>query len=655
MRSIGLEDWFKWDGDLWQVIAVDHDEPTELRIQRSSDLAIRRANTVELLASDSFINCSAGPLPELASLGILERLSESERTRVLTIERCLKQASQEAPDSPASWSAVAAASAAKEGLQLSERTMRRYRTAYRKVGVVGIVDKRLLPTTRPLHMDPRLIGLAEDLMAAQTAASTGTKSRLIRRLRWAAEDQQIPVPADRTLYRLLDDLDRGRSTFGQATTRRSKAVRPNRTYSTKKVTRPGETVEIDSTRLDVDVLMPDGSTGRPELTYAIDVATQSICATLLRTDATKSIDVGALMLARMLIPLPARPGWPQTLSTARAIFPEIPDMATWNKLAAKHPLIVPESITIDRGKVFTGRDFAHACERLEVTLIKANPRQATDKPNVEGGFKRIRDGFVQFLTGYTGGSVVHRGIGTSQGALWSFNELQVLLDLWVLTDWQNRPQSRLLLESIPGHSLTPNQMYEALSGACPTVAVALTRDDYIALMSVAWRAVNPYGINLHGLVYDSPLLHPFRGRRSGYGGKARSGWEVRYDPYNLAAIWLRTPEGTWIEAEWTLAGQSVRPFSLDVLKAARQALRKTDNEPATALSLLHEINRIQTGRARSAVEQRAARSNTTAPRLVPQEEPNKLVGPAAGDTEPEIAAPAPQTRQPPVRRLRLLD
>ncbi|WP_167049788.1 transposase family protein [Microbacterium halimionae] len=95
-------------------------------------------------------------------------------------------------------------------------------------------------------------------------------------------------------------------------------------------------------------------------------------------------------------------------------------------------LIVPESVTVDRGKVFIGSTFTAACERLEISQTRANPKQGTDKPHVESGFKRIREGFVQYFAGYTGGTISNRGDDPRAEAVWTLSEVQLLLDLWVI-------------------------------------------------------------------------------------------------------------------------------------------------------------------------------------------------------------------------------
>ena len=68
---------------------------------------------------------------------------------------------------------------------------------------------------------------------------------------------------------------------------------------------PGELMEIDSTPLDVMVLLDDGVPGRVELTGMIDVATRTVPAAVLRP-TTKSVDASVL-LARTLTPEPMRP------------------------------------------------------------------------------------------------------------------------------------------------------------------------------------------------------------------------------------------------------------------------------------------------------------------------------------------------------------
>jgi hypothetical protein len=77
---------------------------------------------------------------------------------------------------------------------------------------------------------------------------------------------------------------------------------------------PGELMEIDSTPLDVLVMLDDGVPGWVELTGLIDVATRTVPAAVLRP-STRSVDASVL-LARALTPGPMRPG--RSLRRSRA-------------------------------------------------------------------------------------------------------------------------------------------------------------------------------------------------------------------------------------------------------------------------------------------------------------------------------------------------
>lgn len=593
MNEVRLWDWIVLDGSRFQVVAVDG---AIVELEDARTMRRERLPTTELVSMASVTARQAA----LGGVAALARVSASERERCERIARVIT-AAEEQGGSIADIVARTRAALAHGGQLVSERQVRRYRAAFHANGVAGLLDHRRDGTGRAPRVDPRVVGLLEVELDRQRDASTGTRSRVLRRLEWKAKELELDLPSRSTMYRLIAELDRGRSSFGPATTRRSKALRPDRTFRRPPVTRPGELVEIDSTPLDVVALLPDGSRCRPELTYAIDVATSTIVGTLLRGSPTKSVDVGALLLARMLTPLLRRPGWPAMRDHARTLLGSelLPTDQEWDDLAATMPLIVPEAVTVDRGKVFTGSTFSAACERQEISQIIANPRQPTDKPHVEGGFRRIRDGFVQYLAGFTGGSVADRGTTPESEAIWTVEELQILLDLWVLTSWQATPQNGLRLPDIPRRTLSPNQMYQALTVAAPQISVGLAEADYIALMPMEWRTIQPYGINLHALTYDDEALHPFRGRSSGLSGTARGRWEVRYDPHDLRQVWVRDHQAdTWITANWTLAAMSDQPLSRDVLRAARASLETGTSGPPASLDVLREINRLQEERAR---------------------------------------------------------
>ncbi|MEX5711751.1 NmrA family NAD(P)-binding protein [Parafrankia sp. FMc6] len=198
------------------------------------------------------------------------------------------------------------------GRPTAARTVRRMRGRYGAEGLWGLVDRRHDRPAGPHgRVDERVIAAARTAIGRETPRSTGTKARLWRTVQadLVAEHGEgvVPLPSIRTFERLVDALVVGLHTFGPATARRTQANRPAAPFGVTVAGRPGELVQIDTTPLDVMAVLDDGVVGRVELTIALDLATRSICAAVLRPHGTKAVDA-SLLLALMLVPEPMRPG-----------------------------------------------------------------------------------------------------------------------------------------------------------------------------------------------------------------------------------------------------------------------------------------------------------------------------------------------------------
>lgn len=160
---------------------------------------------------------------------------------------------------------------------------------------------------------------------------------------------------------------------------------------------------LDSTPLDVLAVLDDGVTGRAELSIALDVATRSICAALLRPMGTTSVDA-AMLLAQMVVPTAMRPGWAEALSMQRSVIPYERLIALDARLeqAAARPVIMPETVIVDQGRVYVSASFVSACESLGVSVQPVPPANGAATGNVERTFRAIADGFSQYLPGHTG-------------------------------------------------------------------------------------------------------------------------------------------------------------------------------------------------------------------------------------------------------------
>ena len=333
------------------------------------------------------------------------------------------------------------------GVKASARTVRRMRHRYREQGLWGLVDARHARAARPAgNVDPRVVAAAAAVIDAQTGTSTGTRSRVIRQIKQRLEEEHglgvVPVPSRATLYRLLEVLSAGRHTFGSAVTRRQTAARPGGVFTATIAARPGEQVQMDGTPLDAMAVMDDGVIGRPELIAAVDVATRTICAAVLRPVGAKAVDA-AVLLARMMLPEPMRPGWDQALAMSASRLPcqRLVSIDTRLELAAAKPVIIPDTIVIDHGKVFLSEVFLRAADTLGLSVQPAHEQTGSDKAVMERTFGSINTLFCQHVAGYTGRDVTRRGTDVADRAVWSLADLQELLDEWIIvrfTDWSAR-------------------------------------------------------------------------------------------------------------------------------------------------------------------------------------------------------------------------
>jgi hypothetical protein len=438
------------------------------------------------------------------------------------------------------------------------------RRRYQEQGLAGMVDNRARRRMPPHGRTGEAVVAAMRKAIGEAAEdSTRTAAFVFRRTReiLAEEDGDGPaaLPSESTLYRLFARLEAGRHTTGSARTRRSLGARPDGPFGQVPAAAPGDVMQIDSTPLDVLVRLDNGVTGRVDLTGIIDVATRTVTAAVLRP-TTKSVDASVL-LARTVTPEPMRPGWPQAMRMSESALPFRRLLSIDERLehAAARPVIIPQVIVVDHGKVFVSESFRASCAFLGISFQPARKATGTDKPHIERMLGSVATMFAQYVSGYTGRSPEYRGRSVEDKAVWSLPELQDLLDQWLII-WQARPHDGLRDPLHPGRAFSPNEKYAALTETAGYVPLALSPGDYIELLPATWRAVNAYGIKISRRVYDGKELNPLRMQHSGV--TARKGLhEVHHDPYDISRIWVRDHRnGGWITVFWTQLHRVAAPF-----------------------------------------------------------------------------------------------
>jgi len=605
-------DWVSFDGGEHQVLALAG-TAVRLRERAGTEQVVLAAYLVA--APDFAVLDSAAVAPAVEPFGLLDGLPDEALAEARGWERHVVEVETGLPPDtepgaaprpgydPATCSVAQRTETKAAELGLSARTVERMRARYAQQGLWGLVDRRVVRAREATgRADARLVAVARRVIDAETHTSTGTRGRLIRRVVKAVEDAYgpgvVPLPGRTAFYKLVDALSTGRHTFSSAVTRRQTANRPDGMFTPTFAARPGEQVQIDSTPIDVMVLLESGLPVRADLTIAVDVATRTICAAVLRPVGTKAVDA-ALLLARMLVPEPMRPGWSTAfrMSASRLPHARLLNVDGRMELAAAKPVIVPDTIVIDGGRVFVSDTFTRACARLGVSVQNCRPGTPTDKGIVEATFDAINTLFCQHVAAYTGSNTQLRGDRVDAQAAWTVADLQDLLDEWLLVGWQARPHDALRDPYFPRRAISPNDKYTALVAAAGYLPLTLSREDYLELLPVAWRAINDYGIRIDYRTYDSPDLGPYRRQHSGVSGK-RGLWEIHQDPYDLAQVFVRTPDG-WVTADWTHLPMISAPFADFTWRHARrlaaQTGRDATNETEVARVLDELLARAEAG------------------------------------------------------------
>ncbi|MFI6611922.1 integrase [Streptomyces sp. NPDC050507] len=455
--------------------------------------------------------------------------------------------------------ALKATELAAAGRTGSVATVQRKCLAYEKKGIVGLIDRRWLRTTSPHgHCDERLVKL---VLQERTPGgeSAGTLSRLRRRVRIALrraypDEFDALWPARSTFYNLLQRL-------GISLASEEKAARqdgPGEELSSGPfrpavVSLLGERVQIDSTGLDV---MARGDDGRPvnvELTYGIDNLSRCLTAGMIVPKrpgrkkgpgsrrrggrGTKALDA-SLLLAQMMAPLPARPGWSPLALAENSDLPFTEMLALDPRMAgaAARPVIRPKTVIVDNAKIFKAGQFKDACETLGIEVEPARERTADDKGIIERTNHSVKSGFSQFVAGYTGNRLDRRGKNVEHEPLLSLNELQDLWHEWVVTEWQTTRHEGLRSPFLPAMVLTPNQMYAAAVAAEGAPRPASPKENRKLLLR-AQRVVTRDGIKIDNRTYVSSRIRDFKHRHTGIKGQGQR-WPIYYNPYVPQRVWL---------------------------------------------------------------------------------------------------------------------
>jgi transposase InsO family protein len=150
--------------------------------------------------------------------------------------------------------------------------------------------------------DAACIRVLDELTLDSTPTMNAVIARVARELDAAFGADVVPLPAKTTAYSRLNQLAKGRYSFGSAKGRRSVVERPRGVFGRLRPMRPGEYVVLDTTPLDVFAMEPVTLRWVPvELTVAMDLFTRCILGLRLTPVSTKSQDVANVLFQTVTV------------------------------------------------------------------------------------------------------------------------------------------------------------------------------------------------------------------------------------------------------------------------------------------------------------------------------------------------------------------
>jgi len=516
---------------------------------------------------------------------------------------------------------------------ISYRTLWRLKAAYLQQGIYGLIDLRQVKEGID-RVDKRVQQALRWVLADLRDKSNVTRKRIIERTRFRVHEQhpgqEIKFPSDRSFYRMLEIEGKGNGTFGSAKSRRSIANRPQETYRQQEVTRPGEFVLIDSTPFDAFALDPVSFKWvQLQLTIALDLFSRSIVGWRFTPVSTKGVDA-ALLLYDIIRPKLMQNGWLERarwpyIGVPESVVIELADEIPEHGIAGV-PVLHPETVVIDHGKVFISRAFKDACKRLGINLQLARPYTPTDKAQVERVFRTIRENFVELLPGYKGPDVFSRGLNIEEDAFYFIDEIEARFAFWVVDEYQRNTHEGLTLPGTPLLDVSPNEVYSEGLARAGFVHVVSSELMYFELLPTEWRTVQHYGAEMRGLRYNGDILSEYRNVTSPYGGVHQGKWPFRYDPRDLSRIFFfDLYSEQWHELSWIHDAGERHPFNEATLSFAKSLVIsrggniKSIDEVAESLNVL--LNRMVTPSAQSRRERRLAAVNAMHAQQVRKDQP----------------------------------
>lgn len=473
----------------------------------------------------------------------------------------------------------------------SPNTIRSWVRGFKERGLLALIDGR---STRPSKLwdliDERYRNVATQVINTLDGdRSTVSIQELDRRTRVQLKDNgvgDLRTP-QRITQQYLSALKREKG----ATTRAQRSRKLRKVSGTKHypAIRPGQVVAIDVTR--ADNLVYDALSGRAysvEIITAIDVATRVVLAIRVVPMSANGVEAGLLTYDvcrpfSLIVEGTSISDWRWAGLPEQLDFSEVhvrigrrlvsPD---FSNLQGSHeiPSVRPDAIRCDHGPIFVSGHYRALLNSLGIDFLLNRGGKANDNPHVERWHETIQRGLQQ-IPGYKGRNVSERGRLVSEEPLLTAPQLQQHLRRFIALDYHRSWHTGLALPGESDARLCPLEMWDAMVELTGRIDVPQQPDLIYQFLPVRWGTIDHAGVEFKDLVYDSPILDPYRSEVSGRFRAADHKAPFFVDPQDMSRIWFHAPESDRVEPiEWRGAYKTDAPMTEAIVDEVRRRIRR---------------------------------------------------------------------------------
>jgi putative transposase len=345
----------------------------------------------------------------------------------------------------------------------------------------------------------------------------------------------LKPPHRRTIVARLKDIDLQKRAKRRGEQKIVKATTP--VPGLFGASRPLGVVQIDHTKADVFVVDEETRQplGRPWLTLAMDVCSRMVTGFYLTMEA------------------------PSRLSTSLCLLHSVFDKSAWlreREITEPWPVAgLPDTVHVDNGADFRSRAFKRGCQDAGIAIEWRPPGE----PRFGGHIERLigtQMGRLHLLPGTTFSNEQELGdYDSKRHAALTLRELERYIALDIVGSYHQSIHGTL--------GRPPIAVWREHEGEIPLRLPQDRMRFWLTFLPEQERTLRPTGIHLFGLRYWSAAL-------SADVGRSDRRLLVKYDPRDMARIFVRRPSGNFVEARY--ADVTLPSITLHEAVTARRTL-----------------------------------------------------------------------------------